>query len=165
MSAGSRYASKVRSRARAKAEGGLAGQLQARLEDLAALAEDSSPMWDAVGQVWAERQRQVFATASFGRWTPLKYATILDKRRMGRSSDPLVRTGVLREEVSSPRPRASSPHFVILGPQRGAAIEYARYHLHGNGVPQRNPVPRFSPAERTQLIDALRDAMGIGVAA
>jgi hypothetical protein len=119
-------------------------------------------MWDGVGQVWAERQRKVFATASFGRWAPLKYETIMDKRRMGRDSSPLVRTGMLRNEVSSPTPRSSSPHFVILGPQRGAVIEYAKYHLHGNGVPQRNPVPRFSPAERTALLRAFSDVMGIG---
>lgn len=164
MTAASRYASKVRSRARMKGAT-VASSMEETLTEIADAVSNLEGAWPHVGEVWAERQRKVFATGSFGRWAPLRTDTILDKQRAGATTDTLVRSGILRGEVSSPTPRSSSPHFVVLGPQNAGAIFYAKFHLHGNGVPQRNPVPKFSPAERTALIRAFREAMGIGAAA
>lgn len=156
MTAGSRYASKVRSRQRMKG-----ATSQSAMEDILADVGDAvanlDNVWPVLGEVWAARQKRVFDTDSFGRWTPLKAATILDKQRSGVTTDTLVHTGMLRNEVTNPVPRASSPYFVVFGPQRGAVIEYARFHLHGNGVPQRNPVPRLTGPERTEFIETIRD--------
>ena len=163
MSAGSRYASKQRSRARAKAADGTAGAMNAMLDDLIEAAGDMSPAWPSVAQVWQERQQKIFATGSNGRWAPLKAATIMKKRREGATTEPLIHTGSLLHEVSSTTPRAQGPHFVVFGPQKGAVIGYAKHHLRGNGVPQRNPVPRFTPTERKRLIEKVREHMGMAV--
>ncbi len=156
MSAGSRYASKVRSRARMKG-----ATSQSAMEDILADVADAvsnlEGAWPHVGEIWQARQTKVFDTESFGRWAPLKAATIMKKRKAGVTTDTLVQSGMLRNEVSSPTPRSSGPAFVVLGPARGSVIEYAKFHLHGNGVPQRNPVPRLTGPERKNFIDAIRD--------
>ena len=156
MSAGSRYASKIRSRQRMN--GATSGSAMADiLAEVGDAVSNLENVWPVLGEMWSFRQKRVFETDSFGRWKPLKAATILDKRHAGVTTDTLVRTGTLRSEVSNPVPRSSSPNFVVFGPQKGAVIEYARFHLHGNGVPQRNPVPRLTGPERTEFIETIRD--------
>lgn len=156
MSAGSHYASKVRSRARMK--GATSDSAMADiLGDIADAVSNLEGVWPHIGEIWQARQTKVFDTESFGRWAPLKASTIMKKRRDSISTETLVQSGMLRGEVSSPTPRSSGPAFIVLGPARGAVIEYAKFHLHGNGVPQRNPVPRLTGPERKQFLDAIRD--------
>ena len=161
MTAASRYGSKQRSRARANAASGTGAVMGAMLDDLIDAAGDLSPAWPSVAEVWQQRQQKIFATGSNGRWAPLKAATILKKRREGATTEPLIHTGSLLREVSSTTPRAQGAHFVVLGPQKGAVIDYAKHHLRGNGVPQRNPVPRFTPTERKRLLEKIREHMGM----
>jgi hypothetical protein len=156
MSAGSRYASKARSRARMKGQTS-GSAMEAVLADVGDAVKNLENVWPILGEVWAARQQRIFETDSFGRWAPLKAATILKKRRHAITTDTLVQSGMLRGEVSNPVPRSSGPYFVVFGPQRGTVIEYAKFHLHGNGVPQRNPVPRLTGPERTEFIETIRD--------
>ena len=169
MSAASRYASKVRSRNRARQEragNGLFGLgytwddgPDARLGVLQELAEDFSLGWPEIGQVWAQRQREVFATGSSGRWAPLAAQTIL-KQRASAVGDPtaiLVDTGLLRDDLTRPEPRSSGPRFAVYGPPTGSISPYyARFHVNGSGNPQRHPVPRFSPSERQRVAGMMR---------
>jgi hypothetical protein len=167
MTYASHYASNVRSKARLRAmqasPGGVAGRslddLIATVERVADYAQDLRPVWPEIGRLWAERQANVFATGGLGKWAPLRAETILDKRRMGQPAATLVATDTLRGELTSATPRSEGPRFVVFGPSRGAPISYARWHMHGNGVPQRNPVPRFQPGEKEAMILALRRFM------
>lgn len=168
MSAATRYASKVRSRQRQKAEAGgglfgmgysIDGAVDARLSVLQQLAEDFSLGWPEIGKVWAERQREIFATGSMGRWSPLAAQTILRKRRsaVGDPAAILVDSGVLRDDLTRPEPRNSGPRFAVYGPPAGAVSPYyARFHVTGQGNPQRHPVPRFSPSERQRVVGMMR---------
>jgi hypothetical protein len=122
-------------------------------------ARDLTPIWDEVGRVWAVRQSEVFASRGYERWAPLKANTILRKRREGEPTAILVSTGALKNQVTRPTPRNEGPHFAVYGPQTGADIAYAKYHLHGNGVPQRNPVPKFRPHEFKKFIEVIRRYM------
>ena len=168
MSAASRYRSKVRSRQRARAEAGRGlfglgytwdGSADGRLGVLADIAEDYRLGWPEIGQVWAERQREIFATGSLGRWSPLAAQTIIRKRQsaVGNPAEILVDTGVLRDDLTRPEPRNSGPRFAVYGPPAGASSPaYARYHVTGSGNPQRHPVPRFSPSERQRVVAMMR---------
>lgn len=152
-----------RSRERAKArEAAGITPMQGVLEQLESLAKDMSIRWADIGAVWAERQQQIFDTDSLGRWAPLSAETILRKRRAGIVMDTMVETGTLRRSLTNAVPRAQGPHFAVFGPPVGAPIDYAKFHARGNGVPQRNPVPRLSPAERKRMVDLLRLHRAIG---
>lgn len=129
MSGATRQASKDRSRARAKDQ---AGNLTAALDDLINSATDLTSAWPVIGQVWAEREMQIFATESNGRWAPLRTATILRKRREGIVADALVETGALRRALTNAIPRSQGPGFAVYGPAKGVQIEYAKYHVRGN---------------------------------
>lgn len=157
MTAGSRYASKVRSRARAKAEGGTGARMEEMLGDIIAAVSNLDGAWTHIGEIWAARERKVFETGSFGRWAPLATSTLVDKRRTAISTETLVQTGTLLHALTQTTPRAKGAGFVVFGPPPGADIAHARFHVRGMGVPQRQPVPRFTPAERKNIIDAIRD--------
>lgn len=162
MTAASHYASKMRSKARGRAVDaqGTAVVLTDRLDQLIDASSDLSGVWPAVAKVWAERQSTIFRTSSHGRWAPLRAATILRKHREGVSTEPLVETRTLIRAVTSETPRASSPHFVVLGPPKGEAIDYAKFHMRGMGNPQRHPVPRFTPTERKRMVEKISDFLG-----
>lgn len=133
-------------------------QVAERLEDLASAVSNLSPAWPGVGQVFAERQQRIFDTASYGRWAPLKASTILRKRQsgVGGALKILDDTGLLRGAVSSPTPRSSGPAFAVFG-ARDSDVHYAKYHARGMGNPQRHPLPKFTPIERKNLVDKLRE--------
>lgn len=162
MSGGSHYGSKLRSKRRGRAidDQGTAAVLIDRLDQLVDAASDLSPVWPAVARVWAERQTTIFNTASLGRWAPLRASTIIAKRRDGATTEPLIHTATLLRAVTSETPRASSPHFVVFGPPRGEAIDYAKFHMKGMGVPQRHPVPRFTPIERRRMVEKISEHLG-----
>jgi hypothetical protein len=162
VTAASHYASKLRSkqRSRALAEQGTGAVVMDRIDQLIDVSTDLSPVWPVLGRLWAERQRQVFATGSNGRWAPLKASTVVIKRREGLSNDPLVATRTLLGEVSREEPRSSGTHFVVFGPVKGAVIDYAKFHMKGQGVPQRHPVPRFTPTERKRFLEKMAEQLG-----
>lgn len=159
MTAASRYASKQRSRARSNAlvNATVEERVSDVLDGVIDAVQDLSDAWPAVGEVFAERQRGIFATGSNGRWATLAASTILRKRRLGQPATTLVATGSLLAAVSSATPRASGPRFAVYGPPKGADLSFAKHHIRGNGVPQRNPVPRLTPIERKRMVEAIRE--------
>ncbi|MBI1377248.1 MAG: hypothetical protein GC157_07180 [Frankiales bacterium] len=135
--------------------------LEGRLDDLIDAASDLSPAWPEIGKVWSDREERVFATGSFGRWAPLKVVTVLQKLRDGATSEPLVHTGILKHELTSATPRSQGPRFAVYGPARGAVIDYAKFHVRGQGVPQRHPVPRLTPTERRRMVEKISDHLAV----
>lgn len=116
---------------------------------------DWSSSWESVGrEFWAARERRIFETGNFGRWAPLKFRTLKAKKREGASDLTLVRTGTIFRQITTPTPKASSGRFAVYGPI--APAPYAKFHVKGRGVPQRNPVPKLSVAERVSIIRILR---------
>ncbi len=77
-----------------------------QLHELRARAADARPAWPAVGGVVAGEVREQFASggARFGRgqrWSPLDPAYLRRKRAAGFSGGILVRTGALRDSLTS----------------------------------------------------------------
>lgn len=160
MTAASRYASKQRSRARSNAlvNASVEDRVSDVLEGVIDALADLSDAWPAVGEVFAERQRGIFATGSNGRWAPLAGSTIIRKRRLGQPMTSLVASGSLLSAVSSAAPRASGPRFAVYGaPKGGPDLSFVKHHLRGNGVPQRNPVPRLTATERRRMVEKIRE--------
>jgi len=121
-------------------------------------AEDWLPLWPTAGKWYAHRQRRIYETGSYGRWTPLRASTVQRKRREGQTANrPLVETGLLMRSLTSETPRAKGKRYVVFGGSPPAP-PYYRWHVKGTGrLPIRNPVPRLSPAERVDLARALHD--------
>lgn len=129
-----------------------------QLDDLIKAGEDMRPIWPEVGQVFAERQETIFRTGSRGRWAPLAASTLMKKS--GTSISPstiLVDTGLLRDAASSPAARKATESSAEFGvPAADPVRLYAQYHIRGNGVPQRQPVPRLLPIERRDMVAIIR---------
>ena len=168
MSAASRYASKVRSRERRKVDAGngLFGLGYSwndapadRLGVLEDLARDFRLAWPEVGKIWKDRQEKIFRTGSLGRWSPLAAQTILRKRQsaIGDPTQILVASGTLRDDLTRAEPRNSGPGYAVYGPPAGSVSpSYARYHVTGQGNPQRHPVPRFTTGEKQAIVAKMR---------
>jgi hypothetical protein len=162
MTAASRYASKQRSRARSNAlvSAGIEGQVGQVLDDLIDACSNMRDAWPAVGEVFADRQRKVFATGGtgVGKWAPLEGSTIIRKRLLGQPMTTLVATGSLLQAVTSSIPTAYGDRFAVYGVTKGSAvIDYAIHHSRGHGNPQRNPVPRMTPTEMRRVVEKIRD--------
>lgn len=128
------------------------------LGDVADRASDLRPVWPAIGEVWAERERDVFDTQGRGRWAPLRASTLAEKRKLGESSKPLVAHGSLLRALTLPEPRYADKDEAVFGPPKGSGVElYGKWHVKGSkNLPQRNPVPRFSVAERRRVVERIR---------
>ena len=81
--------------------------LERALEKLEKAASDLTPVWPKVGNWWRARQLAVFASSGRGTWET-------QKSPQG-SRGILVRTGQLRNAVSSPRPISASPTSAAFG--------------------------------------------------
>ena len=104
------------------------------------VAADASPLWPKVGEVFAEFQRQVFASGHD--WPALSPETV----RIKKDATILVgKTGLLREAATSPVPVESNAVYAKFGVTHGE-VPYAHWHARGAGVPRRDPVPNMSPA-------------------
>ncbi len=160
MSARSHYESKKRSqqRQRALARQGTGAQIGGIFEDLEYAVGNIRDVWPVVGEVYADRQDNIFATQSHGRWAPLRAATIIKKRSDMVRPETLIATGTMFKAVSSPTPRAQGDYFAVFGPPRGGPdISYAMHHALGRGTPQRNPVPRMTAPEIHNIVELIRD--------
>jgi hypothetical protein len=133
-----------------------------QLDELTKITEDLRPIWPEVGQVFSERQRTIFATGSRGRWAPLAASTLMKKASTSLSpSTILVHSGLLRDAATNPNPinaREQSAEFGV--PAGDPSRAYTDYHVKGNGVPQRNPLPKLTPIERRDLIAIIRKRIG-----
>lgn len=139
---------------------------------LEAKAKDFSGAWTEIGRLYGERERSIFAgrtaksSGKFGqgggtgrgRWPALKAATIIRKRREGFPTDPLVRSGVLRSQLTSIVPRKAAPTYAVFGPSDSAAAQRGVRHKRGQGnAPQRDPAPRLTPKEAEAYIGVMRE--------
>jgi hypothetical protein len=140
------------------AAAGQAEAIRKQLDDLIKAGEDMRPIWPEVGQVFAERQQRIFATGSLGRWAPLAASTLMKKQSTSiRPSAILVETGTLLRAATSPKAHKATQSTAEYGVPSGDPVrDYTQHHIRGNGVPQRQPVPRLLPIERRDMIAIIR---------
>lgn len=125
-----------------------------RLDGMARRAADLTKAWPEVGRVWAEREGKIFASAGPG-WAPLSSKSLMAPRTGG----PLVRTGALRDALTSATPRRSGPRFAVFGPADGADVRGGLFAKRGGHAPKRDPVPPLRPAEKKEMLDAMAKAV------
>lgn len=113
-------------------------RLEEKFKRVGKVASDASPLWPKVGEVFAEFQREIFASGH--NWAPLERSTILKKG----SSQVLVEKGNLMQAATSPTPVEANAVYARFGLTH-AEVPYAHWHARGAGVPRREPVPNLSP--------------------
>ena len=113
-------------------------RLEEKFTRVGKVASDASPLWPKVGEVFAEFQRQVFASGH--NWPALSPETV----RIKKDATILVgRTGLLRSAATSPVPVEANAVYAKFGLTHGE-VPYAHWHARGAGVPRREPVPNLS---------------------
>ena len=125
-------------------------RVEEKVERVAKIASDMTPLWPKIGEVFAEQQREVFASG--WNWQPLERSTVLRKG----SARVLVETGALMRAATSPAPIEATPIFATFG-VRHAEVPYAHWHARGAGVPERAPVPPISPAMRRAWLEVVQE--------
>lgn len=137
-------------------------QVLAEIGKLQGAASDLTPVWPIIGRLWADRERQVFATNGLGKWPMLSAATILRKG----SSTPLVDKGSLLGALGNADPRYASDSEAVFGPPKSAKAATREGGRHARGtvwMPARNPVPRLRAAERRAWVEAIRIHLSKGL--
>ena len=114
-----------------------AARIEEKLDRVSKVARDMTPLWPKVGELFAEQQRDVFASGF--NWQPLEQSTVLKKG----SARVLVETGALMQAATSSIPVEATPLYAKFGIRSGD-IPYAHWHSRGAGVPERKPVPPLS---------------------
>lgn len=114
-------------------------------------AADLSPAWPGVGDWWRARELQVFARGGRPRWAPLSPSYILARRRHGLGGAILVRTGRLRDAVTSRTPARATARWAVFGPHGRQAPHWSLVKTGTGSMPRRDPMPRLTPTERTQV--------------
>lgn len=133
---------------------GATGRIDKKLAAVAEAADDLRDCWDEVGALYAKRQRDIFARGGRPRWKPLSPDYIAAKRRDGLAGKTLVRTGLLRNAMTSPRPIRTAPRYVVFGPYRKAP--HWTLHKYGSRkMPKRDPLPPLTKAERVKVRDII----------
>ncbi len=125
-------------------------QLDDKLTRVGKVASDANPLWPKVGEVFAEYQRDVFASGH--NWPALSSETV----RIKRDATILVKTGQLRSAATSPTPVEANAVFAKFG-VRHSDVPYAHWHARGAGVPERRPVPNLSPAAVQDILRIVAD--------
>ncbi len=141
------------------------GDVQRLLDAL----ENFAPLLEELGDIMSEAQQENFASqgTAFGQpWAALAPSTLGEKARRGFSSEPMVRTGALRD--------AAGQFIAVDGGEGGGAVEtgfdlnavpYAQYHQpsalggsnSGEGRLPTRILVSFSPQEKEQMLQAVQD--------
>ena len=133
---------------------GTTGRIDSKLAAVAQAADDLSDAWDEVGALYAKRQKDIFNRGGRPKWKPLSPDYIRAKRRDGLAGKIMVRTGVLRDAMTNPRPIRTAPQYVVFGPYRKAP--HWSLHKHGSRkMPKRDPLPPLTKAERRRVRDII----------
>jgi phage gpG-like protein len=90
-----------------------------------------------------------------GPWPPLAESTLAEKKRLGYSPKPLIRTGNLRQSFGM----YYDENIAGVGARASYGVDYAEVHEYGGGnVPQRRMLPRFSEV-REDILPIYRRAI------
>ena len=111
---------------------------------------DLEVLWEAFKPIMSEVERRQFDTHGDGSWPPLAETTLAQKEAHGWPSDPLVRTGDLKESLVDPGRAADSGPLHM---NYGTDVPYAGFHQDGTSrMPQRQVIPDpFKVEDRRKL--------------
>ena len=141
-------------------------EVKARLDRVAAAADDLSPVWSELGRLFADRQRTVFATNGLGdKWAAPAASTIREHQ------SPLVDTGVMRSGLIESGAIWARKLGAAWGAQKAdkrvmniAVLNTVGHKSRGaTMVPPRVVVPRLRAAERRAWVGVVRDYMARAV--
>jgi phage gpG-like protein len=121
------------------------GRFQAALLDL-------EPLWELVKPIAAQVEEDQFSTQGAGEWAPLAESTLARKEAGGWPSDPLVRTGDLKDSLINPgRAADTGPSHMIYGTD----VDYAGFHQEGTSrMPARQVIPDPYRVEDRRKVEA-----------
>lgn len=132
-----------------------ADRLLADLSKLEGLAGNLRPAWPRLVQMWADRERAVFAGG--GKWAPFAARTLINHERTGKP--PMVNTGSLVAALTTDAARFADDHMLVLGPPKSAKAESTVGARHVRGttyMPARKVVPNLTAAERRRMVAEIR---------
>ena len=125
-------------------------QLEQKLDMVAKVSSDMTPLWGKIGEIFAAHQRDVFSSGYD--WQPLEAATIVKKG----SAQVLVETGRLMQAATSATPVEANRLYAKFGLTH-SQVPYAHWHARGAGVPERDPVPDLTPTVRRQWLEIIAE--------
>lgn len=134
-----------------------AKELVAKFDRTLVLTSNFSGAWPAVGRMYAGRERKLFQSGGRPKWKPLSPDYILNRRRDGLGGRILIRTGRLRDAVSSPTPAKSSTRFAVFGPSGRTAPHWTLHKYGTTRMPKRDPLPSLTKKERAGVRDIMAD--------
>lgn len=97
--------------------------------------ENLVPLWERFERTLVSIEQERFDTRGYGDWPALAASTLAQKAAHGFPLDPLVRTGALRDSLTSFGHDQSASQ---KGPQQfvwGTSVPYAQYHQE-DGTPR-----------------------------
>lgn len=134
-------------------------EVEEKLDKAAEATRNMTPIWDELGRVFSEHQRNIFASGFD--WAPLAASTVAKKG----NAQILVETGSLMQGATNPIPVTSGPLFATFGvPQGHPSRAYAHWHYRGAGVPLRDPVPELPPPLRVEFLAEVQKRIGQALA-
>jgi hypothetical protein len=125
-------------------------QLEQKLDRVAEVSSDMTPLWGKIGEIFAAHQRDVFSSGYD--WQPLEAATIVKKG----SAQVLVETGRLMQAATSATPVEANRLYAKFGLTH-SQVPHAHWHARGAGVPERDPVPDLTPTVRRQWLEVIAE--------
>lgn len=134
-----------------------AKEISRKLDRTMVLAANYSGIWPAIGQLYAAREKKLFAGGGRPKWKPLAPDYIMNRRRDGLGGKILIRTGRLRDAATDPDPAKSNTRMAVFGPAGRTAPHWV-LHKHGTSrMPKRDPLPALTKGERKQVREILAD--------
>ena len=133
-------------------------QLERTLLRMADRVDDMSDAFEQVGDHLATAEQRQFASQggyASGGWKELAESTVARKghdRILVDSGD--LRASLEARSAGGDAIRVYEPSFLIFG----SAVEYARFHQLGQGVPQRRPV-ELTEGDRREAVRILQRAV------
>ena len=137
-----------------------ADDLSRGLRDMADRAENLTPVWGKVADLWRQRQQAVFTS---GRLAPLSPASV--RRKRVNKTTPMVATGALRDATHRYSPIKTTRDSATFGiPKGGTRKSIGAMHAAKSGSrPKRDVVPNWTRAERERILEIISDfVMGPG---
>ena len=130
-------------------------ELLKKLEGVGRGADNLDDVWPDVGELFARRQKDLFAKGGRPKWKPLSPRYIVARRGEGLGGRTLVRTGLLKRSVTDARPAKAGAKYAVFGPAGRTAPHWV-LHKHGTKrMPKRDPLPAFTKGERAQVRDLI----------
>ena len=114
---------------------------------------DLAPLMEQIGEAAQDEFERGFETGGFGKWPPLKRATLELKERKFPGQPMMVRTGTLRDSLIERGAEGNIFEVSALGVNVGTAIPYAYKQHDGEGGTPGRPVVFVTPQLEARMAE------------